>query len=151
MVVLAAPLVAEDKRVIGPIARLHVEEVGMTMLARIDTGAAKTSLHAEQMEIVGGELSDWDDNIGKSIRFVTRNAVGKPSKIEATIADVSHIRNAQGSEDRYVVWMTIGHGDLNKRVKVTLKDRSPMDYKLLIGRDWLEGDYRVDVELPPEQ
>ncbi len=153
MVALACPLalLAQDKQVIGPVARLQVQEAGMSMLARIDTGAAKSSLHAEQVEILGGDPSDWHENLGKTIRFVTRNGEGKPAQIEATIADISHIRNAQGSEDRYVVWLTIGHHGVLKRVKVTLKDRSPMSYKLLIGRDWLAGDYLVDVEIPEER
>ncbi|GAA4885871.1 ATP-dependent zinc protease family protein [Ferrimonas pelagia] len=144
---MGSSVAATEKGVVGPVERLYVVEAGLTMAARIDTGASKTSIHAEQMEVVGGELADWDANIGKALRFVTRNGAGKPAKIEATIAEVTHIRNSQGSEDRYVVWLTIGPKGNEKRVLVTLKDRAPMSYKLLIGRNWLAGDYLVDVDL----
>ncbi len=33
----------------------------------------------------------------------------------------------------------------NKSIPVNLRDRSELEYKLLIGRNWLEGDYLVDV------
>ena len=29
---------------------------------------------------------------------------------------------------------------------MNLRDRSPLRYKLLIGRDWIRGDFLVDVD-----
>ncbi|SHG97923.1 ATP-dependent zinc protease family protein [Ferrimonas marina] len=147
----ASAVAADYKQVIGPVARLNVIEADLEMMARIDTGASKTSIHAEQMEVLGGNLEDWDDNIGKTLRFVTQDISGEPVTIEAPIAKVSHIRNSQGSEDRYVVPLRIGPKGQEKEVLVTLKDRTPMTYKLLIGRNWLKGDFLVDVELPKEK
>ncbi|MBY5920686.1 ATP-dependent zinc protease [Ferrimonas balearica] len=148
---LASATFAAEKAIIGPVARLNVVEADLSYLARIDTGASKTSIHAENMEVVGGEVEDWDDNIGKTIRFDTANESGTQATIEAEIADVLHIRNSQGSEDRYVVWLHVGEQDKERRVLVTLKERGPMTYKLLIGRNWLQGQYLVDVELPDEK
>jgi hypothetical protein len=37
-------------------------------------------------------------------------------------------------------------GGVAKRVRVSLRDRSRMDYKLLVGRDFLAGDFLVDVD-----
>ncbi|ADN75830.1 protein of unknown function DUF785 [Ferrimonas balearica DSM 9799] len=148
---LAGTSLAADKTVIGPVARLNVVEADLSYLARIDTGASKTSIHAENMQVIGGDLQDWDDNIGKSIRFDTANESGTKASIEAEIADVLHIRNSQGSEDRYVVWLHVGPEGKERRVLVTLKERGPMTYKLLIGRNWLAGEYLVDVELPDEK
>ncbi|MBY6185217.1 RimK/LysX family protein [Marinobacter hydrocarbonoclasticus] len=151
MLPISGALQAAEKAVIGPVARLSVVEAEMTFLARIDTGASKTSIHAENMKVVGGKLDDWDDNIGKPIRFDTANEAGTKVTIEAEIADVLHIRNSQGSEDRYVVWLHVGEPGKERRVLVTLKERGPMTYKLLIGRNWLAGEYLVDVELPDEK
>ncbi|MBY5991296.1 RimK/LysX family protein [Ferrimonas balearica] len=151
MLGLSGNAVSAEKSVIGPVARLNVTEAQMSFLARIDTGASKTSIHAENMAVVGGKIEDWDDNIGKTIRFDTGNEAGETATIEAEIAEVSHIRNSQGSEDRYVVWLNVGEQGKERRVLVTLKERGPMTYKLLIGRNWLEGHYTVDVELPEDK
>ncbi len=145
---LASATFAAEKSIIGPVARLNVVEAQLSYLARIDTGASKTSIHAENMRVIDGDMEDWDNNIGKTIRFDTANESGTGATIEAEIADVLHIRNSQGSEDRYVVWLHVGETGKERRILVTLKERGPMNYKLLIGRNWLQGQYLVDVELP---
>jgi hypothetical protein len=38
---------------------------------------------------------------------------------------------------------------VEKEVQVNLRDRTPMAYKLLVGRDWIRGDFLVDVSRNP--
>ncbi len=61
------------------------------------------------------------------------------------IIKVSKIRNAQGVERRYAVVMDLIRNGQNKALPVNLRDRSKLEYKLLIGRNWLANDYLVDV------
>lgn len=131
------------KRTIGPIAQLHVAEAGFDYIARIDTGALISSIHAFDIEFEGAMHPEMRANKGKSIWFTTENHQGKQARIKAIIIDIPIIKSPIGCEERYIVELMIGE----HKVQATLRDRSLMDYKLLIGRNWLQGHYLVDVDL----
>lgn len=135
-----------DKKYIGPIARINVVESGMMFKTRIDTGAVENSLHAIDLKIEN-EDADMNKNIGKVIHFTTENEKGESKVVKSRIVETSLIRNAQGSEIRYMVELKIGELGKEYKVKVNLRDRSKMAYKLLIGRNWLQGHYIVDVSM----
>ena len=117
---------------------------GTVFLARIDTGAARTSVHASGIVVEGGG-ADMAEDVGKTIRFVLTGEDGAARPMSAVIASVQRVRNSQGSETRYGVPLKISWKGVEKTVEANLRDRSDMDYKLLIGRDWLEGTALVDV------
>jgi hypothetical protein len=127
---------------IGAIETVRIQ--GMDYLARIDTGADTTSINAYNIT-VDGEDPDLSANIGKPLRFNTANEKGDSQSIEAHIVKVNTVRNALGSEVRYVVLLAISWGDYVKTVEVNLRDRSKMQFALLIGRNWLKDDFVVDV------
>lgn len=145
----ASLLAADSKQVIGETARIRVEEAGLDFVARIDTGARVTSLHAVDIVIKDASKKERD-NIGKQISFVTRNNRGERKIMRARIAGVALVANAQGREYRYEVELTLNWKGKEKRVRVNLRDRSRMTYKLLIGRNWLAHDYLVDVDKKEE-
>ncbi|MFB2780306.1 RimK/LysX family protein [Shewanella mangrovisoli] len=136
-----------EKRLIGPTAFINVKEAELTFKTRIDTGAVENSLHAVDIKIDDEDPTNMDNNIGKWLNFTTENERGEEKRLRARIVDTSLIRNAQGSEVRYMVELTLGEPGLEYPVKVNLKDRSQMSNKLLIGRNWLQGHYLVDVTL----
>lgn len=80
------------------------------------------------------------------VEFTSYNEKGEEAKFKGKIVKVSKIRNAQGVERRYAVKMDLGWNGQHKTVNVNLRDRSKLEYKLLIGRNWLSGDYLVDVD-----
>ncbi|QYJ84714.1 RimK/LysX family protein [Shewanella mesophila] len=135
-----------DKRVIGPVAPISIVETGLVFETRIDSGAVENSLHAVDLKIEGG-VDDMELNVGKMLYFTTENEKGESHRVHARIAEVSLIRNAQGSEIRYMVELNVGEPGLEYKVKVNLRDRSKMTNKLLIGRNWLQGHYLVDVSM----
>jgi hypothetical protein len=137
------------KEIVGETARMTVEETGLSFLARIDTGARRTSIHAADI-FISDRAEEAKDDIGKTISFITRNNKGERKIMEATIVDVTNVRNAQGQEDRYEVELTIAWQQSRKKVRVNLRDRSKMTYKLLIGRNWLADDFLVDVDIKEE-
>lgn len=133
-----------DKRIIGQECWVKVEELGLDFLARVDTGATSTSLHATDYMIIDG-TEDKRDNVGKIINFLTISTDGQYRRMEAEIAKVQTVHSAQGREKRYVVWLTLTANGVSKKVLANLRDRSRMKYKLLMGRDWLADDFLVDV------
>lgn len=133
------------KKLVGAVERIRLIETDMDFQARIDTGARSTSLHAVD-QIVQECEQDKQKNIGKFVTFKTRNEQGAEKELRMKITKVTKVSNAQGIEYRYMVKMNLFWNNCHKQIDINLRDRSLMQYKLLIGRDWLHGDYLVDVE-----
>ncbi|MBV7314382.1 RimK/LysX family protein [Shewanella sp. NIFS-20-20] len=147
--VVSSQVFAYSKPVLGPAEIFEVGDSAKEFLARIDTGAANSSLHAVDLEVEGGASKIKKHDIGKTIRFNTENHRGEHSTSSGKIVDVSTVKNAQGIESRYMVELALGFDGDVRQVKVNLRDRTHMDYKLLIGRNWVKGHYLVDVEEKP--
>ena len=136
----------EDKILIGSVENIGVAELGLNYDARIDTGATTSSLHAVDIYIEDESLNP-KANIGKTISFTTINQEDDVVELITSITGIKEVRNSQGVETRYMVNLTLELNGEGKELQVNLRDRSEMTYKLLIGRDWLKGDYLVDVEI----
>ena len=120
---------------IGAIETVQVVEADLAFRARIDTGAAASSIHATAIRVDGAR-----------VYFTLENARGERRDLSAALADVAHVRSVKGTEVRPRVTLELELGGVAKRVRVSLRDRSRMDYKLLVGRDFLAGDFLVDVD-----
>src|SRR3954470_14768370 len=142
------------KRTIGATATLTEMNSGFSFLARIDTGAETCSLHVEKVEIQD-KTARRTKNVGKSVRFLLKGSDGKTQWVEGIVADAVRVKSSSlkgGDVDhRYKVRLTLEWKDVRKEVLVTLNDRTAMEYPLLVGRNFLEGDFLVDVELDPAQ
>ncbi|MDR8524136.1 putative ATP-dependent zinc protease [Shewanella fidelis] len=138
-------VIANEKAVIGATAKMSVAHAELSYVARIDTGAVNTSLHAYDIVVEGGSAKNMKDNVGKMVSFTTENNAGESKRLTAKIVKTSTVSNSQGTETRYMVDLDVGFKGKERKVRVNLRDRSHMDYKLLIGRNWLKGRYVVDV------
>ncbi len=136
--------VAHNKT-IGPVATLSIKQTGLLFDTRIDTGAGQNSLHAVNIHVENEDTDDITNNIGKIITFTTENEKGEKVEVSTKIRSTALIRNAQGTEARYTVRLNVGKPGEEYLVDVNLTDRTKMGYKLLIGRNWLQGHYVVDV------
>ena len=141
---------AAPKATIGETAWIGVAGVPFEYLARIDTGARVTSIHAVDLHVDGGSEKPFE-NVGKEISFTSISRTGKVQKITGTIVKVSTVKNSQGIEQRYVIELTLSWKNVSKTVKVNLRDRSAMQYKLLIGRNWLSSNFLVDVDVKADE
>ncbi|SKA12705.1 ATP-dependent zinc protease family protein [Photobacterium toruni] len=139
------------KYIVGPIETIHVKDLNMDFKARIDTGANTTSINAYDLHVIDGNnnpennKASWNQNLGKMISFKTENAQGQEETHTGKIIKISKIRNAQGVERRYAVVMDLVWNGKSHAIPVNLRDRKKLVYKLLIGRNWLDGRYLVDV------
>ncbi|MCK6264070.1 RimK/LysX family protein [Vibrio sp. ZSDE26] len=140
----------ENMDIIGQKAFVDIAELKTSYRARVDTGATRTSLHAMNIEVIDG-VDELEANIGKEVRFVTGNELDEHHHHQAEIVAVRSISNSFGTEFRYSIELTMTHQDYEQTVEVNLRDRSSMGDKLLIGRNWLECRYLVDVSQNPTE
>lgn len=129
------------KQVVGATEVIFLEDANLRLKARVDTGAKTSSIHAERIEV---DLSG--DPRGKSISFYVVTEEGQTRKIESRVSSVVKVKTSEQTEHRYVVPLIMKWNDSKKTVLVTLNDRSSMKYRLLLGRNWLRGDFIVDVD-----
>lgn len=129
---------------IGAVETVTEASSGLEFMARIDTGAASCSIHYEAMEIAE-PAENPDENVGKPIRFLVKNKRGQSEWLESVVADRVNVRTSERSAERYKVPLTLRCLNVEKEVLVTLNDRSTMRYPVLIGRNFLEDDFVVDV------
>lgn len=144
----AAAEIADAKHTLGATALLRENSTGLELPARIDTGAKSCSLHVDEVDVENAR-DDMRKNVGKPARLLIRDEQAGDVWIDAEIADTVLIKNPNSAKKqrRYKVWLTLCAGDVNKRVLVTLSDRSHLTYPLLIGRNFLRDDFVVDVAL----
>src|SRR5688572_23041332 len=136
-----------SKQIIRATATVMEATTEIPFSGRIDTGAKTCSLHVENLRI-DDESPKRLRNIGKKISFDIKGENGKSDRIETTIAAAVRVKSSvfkNGEYDRrYKVRLTLRWKDVRKRVLVTLNDRTDMTYPLLIGRNFLRGDFLVD-------
>jgi hypothetical protein len=133
------------KQIVGATEIVEIGPQKLRVRARVDSGAQTSSIHAEDVEIEAG-----GDPRGKPIAFKVVNEQGQSQRIETQVARQILTKTSEGSERRYAVPLTITWNNASKTVLVTLNDRSQMRHRLLLGRNWLRGDYIVDVEINDE-
>jgi len=130
-----------DKLVIGEIENVKIEPPGRAFKARIDTGAAGTSIHASQIIAFERDGRDW-------VRFqIDHPSIEAPITIERPVARTVLIKQAstETRERRLVVKMTITLGSMSEQIDVSLSERATMTYPVLIGRNFLRNLAIVDV------
>ncbi|MEM9354435.1 MAG: RimK/LysX family protein [Planctomycetota bacterium] len=136
----------EDKHILGPTAEVDAVEGNLKFEARVDTGAATTSVHVDKV-VVEEASPEMKENVGKRVKFRIGNHKGRREWVVKKIVDVGVVKTSERQEERYKVNLTLKWKDVKKRVLVTLNDRSRMEYALLLGRNFLEDDFLVDVGL----
>ena len=144
----------EKKCIIGATATLLEKQSELKFRARVDSGAKSCSLHVQKVKIEGESKQEdiverMTENIGKVIHFEVKNGDDKTHILTSKIAGYVIIKNSTNKEGkrRYKVPLTFRWKHMEKEVLVTLTDRTHMDYPLLLGRNFLRGDFLVDVEL----
>ena len=130
-----------DKLLIGGVENVYVAPPGQVFTARIDTGAAGTSIHASNIVTFEKDGQDW-------VRFqIDHPSIATAIAMERPLARTVRVKQASSEslERRLVVKMTITLGSLSEQIDVSLSERSAMTYPLLLGRNFLRNLAVVDV------
>lgn len=125
---------------------------GLRLIARVDSGAAFCSLHCGPGDLeIDDEQPNPNQNIGRSARVRVTNHNGEQRWVATRIASYVAIRSAMGGSARYRVPLRLRCRGVEKKVLVTLADRTRVRYRVLLGRDFLQDNFVVDVALAGPQ
>jgi hypothetical protein len=110
--------------------------------AKIDTGACSSALDA-----AGYDLEERPGGTVARIRLVlNRKRPERVRVVEAPVLRFTRVVSSSGAwEQRPVVAALIRLGVIEKRIRLTLTNRTAMRHRLLLGREALDGTFVVDV------
>lgn len=124
---------------------LDLPDLGLWRLkTKIDTGARTSALHVGWLE-VAAERPDGSAEVA----FAVSPDRHDPSRqVEARARMVRRLKVVDSGghpEVRPLIETTLVLGPVEKRILLTLTDRTGMLFRMILGRKALEGDFRVDV------
>lgn len=128
-----------EPRIIGVVESVDFPDWGVHGLsARVDTGAAASALHVENVQVFAGSR----------VRFDVRLRRDDPDAritVETKLSRRAPVRSSTGQTDgRVFVKARVLIGGEPREIEVGLVDRRHMLYRMLLGRSALE-DLLVDV------
>jgi hypothetical protein len=126
------------KQVVGWVENIKVYPGGVTVKAKVDSGAKTSSLDCECITPFKRDGKDW-------LSFSVKNHKGDIIRLEKPVTRVAIIKRHFGKEQkRYVVKLGICLGSIYREAEVTLVDRTGFNYAMLVGRNFLKDDFLID-------
>jgi ribosomal protein S6--L-glutamate ligase len=133
-----------DKIIIGSEEWCVLPELGLPAVkARVDSGAKTSSLHAFNIQVFDKKGVPW-------VRFdvhpiqANRKIV---KRCEARLIERREVRSSSGHlEQRPVIATRVQLGAQSWDIEITLTNRDPMGYRMLLGREAMVGRFIVDPE-----
>ncbi len=134
----------EQKRMVGALELCDLPDLAISGLnVRVDTGAATSSLHVDNLEEFEQDGELW-------VSFDIHPDIHNVSRIERRQAKVVGQKRVKSStatrEQRYVIHTPIVMAGEQWEIQITLTDRSEMTYLMLFGREAMNGRFIVDPE-----
>lgn len=137
----AAGTPLNGKLLVGEAEWVWVDAAHAAFRARVDTGAATSSISAQDITLFERDGKNW-------VRFQLAHKDAKtPIQIEAPLLRYAQVRQASSKkmDRRPVVRLAIRLGSLTEKAEFTLRDRSDMSFPVLLGREFLKDIAVVDV------
>jgi hypothetical protein len=132
---VARPVSADPVQVFGWREKVKVGEMTDTMVAKLDTGALTSSLHAENQQLFERDGKKW-------VKFVLTDPGQSGAKrydMEAPLARTVLIKEpGEQSERRNVVRLSFQIGERSIKAEFTLNNRHNMICPVLIGRSTIQ-------------
>jgi ribosomal protein S6--L-glutamate ligase len=132
------------KIVIGKEEWCALPQLGLPAVkARIDSGAKTSSLHAfnlRSFEENGEKYVNFDIHPVQDNRRMIRNC-------RALVVDERSVKSSTGEKERrHVIRTDVALGGQTWEIEVTLTNRDSMGYRMLLGREAMEGRLLIDPE-----
>jgi hypothetical protein len=106
--------------------------------AKIDTGAKTSALHADEIEYI-------TERGKKYVKFLFITEEGKRKIIKSRFLEEREIKSSTGQVTiRPVVKTMIRMGETEFEIEITLIKRDLMGFKMLIGREALNGRFLIN-------
>ncbi len=128
-----------DKLILGETERVWLDPPGYEVIARIDSGASSSSLHAADITEFERDGEDW---VRFEVDFEDIELVIE-RRVERYVRVIQQA-DKQGTR-RPVVAMRIQLGDVSDTFDFTLADRSHLEHGMILGRNFLTDMALIDV------
>jgi hypothetical protein len=136
--VMVLPGAAGQTKVVGWIEKVRIYPGGLTIRAKLDSGAEYSSLDATNLTKFEREGRRW-------VRFDVDNHEGERVTIERPVVREATIkRHFHKAQKRPVIKIGVCLGGIYKETEVNLVDRSGFNYRMLIGRKFMAGALIID-------
>jgi len=136
--VIALPAAAGEKQTVGWIEKVRIYPGNFLVHAKLDTGAEYSSLDA-------ANLTTFDRNGVPWVRFDLTERDGQKLTIERPLLRWAPIkRHNQEPQRRPVIKLGVCLGNIYQETEVNLIDRKNYQYRMLIGRKFMEGALIID-------
>ena len=131
--------VADDGKLrVGWIEKVRIMPSGLSLEAKLDTGADNSSLNATGIRMIKRRGRRW-------VAFQLTNKAGVTVELERPIIRTTRIKSHAGKRlGRPVIALGIYLGSVFREVEVNLSERKKFNFNMLIGRSFLEGRVLVD-------
>lgn len=127
--------------IIGAVEPIYILPMKTPFSARIDTGAATSSIDVNDLKIFERDGEKW-----VSFLLVNRDT-GERHRFEKEVSHQVTIKRVNEHEKRPTVQLDVKFGNEIIKTNFTLADRQKFEYQALVGRNILSGRAVVDTSL----
>ena len=130
---------SEDLQILGWVERVEIIDLDLEVKAKLDSGAATSSLDATDIRVIKRDDGRW-------VKFnVTDPETGEVFELDKKRVRRVRIKRHNGEHQlRQVVKIEVCVGGVQNEIEVSLIDRSEFFYPLLLGRAALEDVAVID-------
>ncbi len=131
-----------EKKVVGWKEQVALPDLKIkSVIAKIDTGANLATIDADDIKFVTRKDV-------KYVKFTVKKRNNTVRKTSAPLAGFKRIKSSNGDVERrpYIKTDILMDG-ITKNIELTLTDRGPMDYTMLIGRKALGRRWIVNPSI----
>jgi hypothetical protein len=127
------------KKVIGWVEWVALPDLHIGRIkAKTDTGARTSALHAEHIRI--RHMKDGHANV--TFTMFPNQADSKGVRVTCPLKESRLVKSSTGHETlRPVISTKLKIGNVVKRIELTLINRAPMEFRMLLGRTALKNLY----------
>lgn len=138
LVLSFSPVSANNRAVIGWVEEVIIENDELEITAKIDTGADFSSINADRIKRMVRNGEDW-------VRVDLSNKSGEEITLEKKVIRYAKIKRKLALPVvRPVINLGVCVGGIYRQIAVNLAKRPNFKYKMLIGRNFLRGNFLVD-------